>query len=297
VSARRRVRAFLKAPSIHETPPPDELLARRWADNTTTTYDLRVSDVRALLEENAARNAEVRTLTELYRAEQQTSAVQSRKAAEATEKYRAAQTEAGVRGQRVDLLRTENATLRNTVAELSRKIQDPPGSHERWQSLRTSLQRAERERDEARAARKETDSYKEALEKALRVVRADLQAARDQRDNLLGTSDPNATEIRRLRAEVADLHKQNQDNELHLREVTASRAKAQALARNRESDLKRICAERDRLQEALNNLRESVRKGTPPNFLSAPGGLSAQELRKVAEDLLPQFLARLKDKL
>jgi Rad3-related DNA helicase len=140
VSARRRVRAFLKAPSIHETPPPDELLARRWADNTTTTYDLRVSDVRALLEENAARNAEVKTLTELYRA-------------------------------------------------------------------------------------------------------------------------------------------------------------AQALARNRESDLKRICAERDRLQEALNNLRESVRKGTPPNFLSAPGGLSAQELRKVAEDLLPQFLARLKDKL
>jgi chromosome segregation ATPase len=287
VSARRRVRAFLRAPSIHETPPPDELLARRWENGGgAAAYDLRVSDISELLRaERGARKAAARAIHGKLLLQRKYDAALSsisRRARDAAQQHN---------------VREENRTLRDTVAELSRKIQDPPGSHERWQSLRTSLQRAERERDEARAARKETDSYKEALEKALRVVRADLQAARDQRDNLLGTSDPNATEIRRLRAELADLHKQNQDNELHLREVTASRAKAQALARGRDSDLKRICAERDRLQEALNNLRESVRKGTPPNFLSAPGGLSAQDLRKVAEDLLPQFLARLKDKL
>lgn len=320
-------------------------------------------------------------------------------------------------------LREENRTLRNTVAELSHKIQDPPGSHERWQELRSSLARAEhrirtqalaiealstgkraaeRERDEAHAAREETDSYKEALEKALRAVRADLREARDRRDPPGSRQAAQATEIRRLRTELEDLHKdkaraqqtvrdmadqllalptpgqyaqlkktlsdcQQELQSLPTREmidaaskatrglradlraarealdvasaeaknqraekVTAQRGWAEvrkeldtlraapgtvnyrglyeeAVARGKkfetELQTERLRRARDLtvVEKQRDQLRTELADAARLRFTSTPGGLSAEDLARVAQDLLPQFLAtflpRPKDKL
>lgn len=213
MSARKRVRAYLRAAS--EKYPTTEGIA------TIRDATLTVPDLQALLRsERAARAA--------AKAQRDAAAVQSRKAAEAAQVLRAVQeqnaslrkalanagkdevlypnTVKSLQGN-VRALRAENEDLRNTVSELSRKIADPPGSHERWQSLR---------------------------------------------------------------AELVDLHKQNQD---------------------KARDLELVERQRDHALEALKNLRESVRKDTPPPFVSAPGGLTAEDLRKTAEALLPQFLA------
>jgi seryl-tRNA synthetase len=101
-SDRKRVRAFLQAPSIHQDPPENELLARRW--ESARTRDLRVSDLRALLRsEREARRA----LRELQRRRAAAISTLSRRARDASAQH-----------NEMSVLREENATLRNTVAEL-----------------------------------------------------------------------------------------------------------------------------------------------------------------------------------
>lgn len=221
--SRRAIRRFIQAVQSEQ---PNAALADAYV--RTATGKLFTQDLRTLLDsEREARRTARRVIHEKLEL-QRTASVQSRKAAEAAQVLRAVQEQnASLRkalanaGQdevlypntiralqnTVRELRAENTDLRNTVAELSRKIADPPGSHERWQSLR---------------------------------------------------------------AELVDLHKQNQD---------------------KARDLELVERQRDHALEALKNLRESVRKDTPPPFVSAPGGLTAEDLRKTAEALLPQFLA------
>lgn len=159
MSARKRVRAFLKARSTSVFAGGPSIA--EYGGKVVTVPDLQ----ELLHSEHGARKAAARAIHEKLRLQrknavyvqrlkdwdavtpaslsrwkdlQNAAAVQSAKAAEATEKFRAAQAEAARRGAEVDR------------------------------------------------------------------IRADLQAAWNQRDALLGTSDPQATEIRRLRAEVAD---------------------------------------------------------------------------------------------
>lgn len=265
MSARKRVRAYLRAPSILQQDPPDnELLARRWDSSATpATYDVRVSDLRALLRAERAARKQVQHLQakntvyvqrlkdwdalspvtlSRWKTLQNSVAVQSQKAADATEKFRAAQAEAVRRGNRADALQAENATLRNTVAELSRKIQDPPGSPA-WQELRA-------DRDRYAALAQERQKQNRLLQKELDTLRAA----------------PGTVNYRSM-----------------YESAYAKLIDANAELANELQEAKEIAAKYMR----LHGERLSQR------FSSEPGGLDAEDLRKLAQDLLPQFLATL----
>lgn len=167
MSARKRIRRFLQAPSIQpDSTTANELLHRRWENGGTSTYDLRLSDVRDLLRRLDASRAEVRTLTELYRKEQ-------------------AKTREHLRTLMLLPNRAEWERTRAELADLHKQNQDKDRALDAAEAALTACRAANtqslRERDEARAARRATDSYKESLEKALRATRAELNALRGVR--------------------------------------------------------------------------------------------------------------------
>lgn len=295
--ARRALRTFLKSRALTGEPARGPVISRRFSSRPGQgVVELTESDLRELLRaEQTARRAAAHlqrkntvyvqrlkdwdalspaTLSR-WKALQNTAAVQSQKAAEVVEKYRAAQAEAVRRGTAVDELRTENTSLRSTVADLSRKIQDPPGSHERWQELRDSLQTSL-----AQAEKKNREQWDR--------VRAELADANRQNAELA--------------QELQDAKKTAASTQQALSNLRASRKEAPVT----EQTWKVLLAERDRLQaenalipvlqEELQALRTANAPRTYADLLSDPDEVAAEALRKLAE-VLALFAPRPKDKM
>jgi peptidoglycan hydrolase CwlO-like protein len=155
-------------------------------------------------------------------------------------------------------LHTENATLRETVSELSSKISDPPGSHERWQELRQS--------NASLAA--QLDSLQTSLAQAEEQIRTQADTIEHQA-GLLREAHKYAEPLGRLAASVPDLRRLVEERGRKIRELTA---------------------ERDRERENATRLAKKL-DAARPDILREP------DLRKIAEDLLPQFLATFSESL
>jgi chromosome segregation ATPase len=180
--ARRALKTFLKSRALTGEPVVGPVISRRFSPRPEQgVVELTESDIRVLLDaERAARKAAGRAIQFQQEAQRNKDAFLRERAARLQRGWAVAELQMQVAG-----LTKENTDLRDNVA-------DPPGyaaEETRYRKLAGDLRTLTAERD---ALQRALDNLRESVRKG-----ADLQA----------------TEIRRLRAEIAELHKQKAEPE------------------------------------------------------------------------------------